>query len=328
MFSKIRSAHTASLAIINALRRHRGWGKIKLEKIFIIFPLAIIRHWRVQLDIIKVLSTQTIYTINRHQPKLHFKYIDDAYLSKNLTTSKRASALFYNYKYLSSVLCDTFLYDIANGWASIYENDVGEDNYSIVMGISKPFFNEGEISLELLSNSDRVFVFSFTIVPGSIIESDKETAIFLTRVQGVRGAFELIKRATKDMRDTSPPYILFAALSGIATALGISCICGVNSANQVCDAGSDTSSFDSLYDSLFSSLGAVRGSNGMFYFDIPLHEKPLGLVKRYHRSRTNKKRQLRRLVADRVHHNICLNRRVSALLPLTFKTERKQIDRL
>jgi len=294
---------------MSAIWRHRFSRKITFANMFIVFPLAIISNWRTQLKILKAVSTPAMSPVYRTQPQIPFKYIYDEYLSKTLSTPERAAALCYNYEFLNSTLCDKFLLEIAIGRVTIYENVISDNKYSIVIGIEKIYFNEGELSIELLVNTHSVFIFSFTIVPGNILGSDKNSVIFLTRLQGAKGAFELIKCATKDMIDISPPHIIFAALSGFARGMKIHCIYGLNSESQICSTEDDNSKFKLSYDNLLTSMGGNKCNNGFFYFDIS-DNKTLPITNRHHRSRKKKQRSLKTTINECVYHKIYSNRRI------------------
>jgi uncharacterized protein VirK/YbjX len=298
--------------MFNALRRHKGRSFITFVKA-VVFSFRILRNLRAQRDILKILTIPSFKGIANLQPRFPFKYMSKLYLASGLTLSERAAAQTHHYRYLHAALCDTFLHDVLYGGAAIYEAAVGDNSYAIMLSLSQPYDYEGELSLELRHGGTTIFVLSFTIVHGSIVDANAEDAILITRMQGVCGLFQSIRTATKDMHDTSPTALTFCALSGIALALDINCIAGVSSANHRASSMAGSEWLESAYDEFFSSLGATQNARGFFCFQVPLREKPITLVRRDHRSRTKKKRAFKREISETVRRDFLQNVRIPRL---------------
>jgi uncharacterized protein VirK/YbjX len=174
------------------------------------------------------------------------------------------------------------------------------------MSVSYPAtLGEGELNLYFQVNSVEVYVLSFIMVPGRLPGADVENSIFITRLQGTKGCADAIKLATKSVGDVSPPLILMAAVQGIATALGIKFILGINSKDHVStDGRPPTRDLISAYDEFWVSIEGKRLPSGLFLFPIPLPDKPLVLIKQNHRPRVRSRRAFRNSVAQRVSAEI------------------------
>jgi uncharacterized protein VirK/YbjX len=253
-------------------------------------------------NISAILKMPNFRIIASLQPRFPFKYLNNRYLARELTTSERALALTHHYKYLDAKACDCLLRETLRDGVTVYRTVAGNTIYTIVMVLSGPITDEGELSLELRLDGTTIFILSFTIVPGTVVDIDADDAVLITRIQGVRGLFNLIQTATKDLHEISPPALLFSAVHGAALAFDISYIAGVAGVNQPAYSESDASEFNSAYDEFFISLGGVDNANGFFCFRVPLREKPLALVKRDHRSRTRRKRMHKSVVTESVRH--------------------------
>jgi uncharacterized protein VirK/YbjX len=297
----LQTALTATRSSLNALRSHTGWRSVTLIKM-LTFPLIIFANLHRQRSVSAILRMPNFCAIASLQPRFPFKYLNNRYLARRLTTSERALALTHHYRYLDAKASDCFLRETLHDGITVYRIVVRNTVYTIVMVLSGPITDEGELSLELRLDGTTIFHLSFTIVPGTVIDIDAEDAVLITRIQGVRGLFKQIQMATKDLHEISPPALLFSAIHGTALAFNIGYIAGVAGVNQPAYSESDASEFTSAYDDFFISLGGIGNANGFFCFRVPLREKPLALVKRDHRSRTRRKRMLKSIVTESVRH--------------------------
>jgi hypothetical protein len=158
------------------------------------------------------------------------------------------------------------------------------------MGLSRPNMIEGELSLNLRVHGEIVFILSFAIVPGWVVKSFAAEVLLVTRVQGVRGCYSQISLATRTLHDIAPPALLFAALQGVASALGIVGIAAIPAARQCSYSEEDAASFREAYDDFFVNLGMTKGEAGFYLSSSPIQEKPLAFIKQGHRRRTKIKR--------------------------------------
>jgi uncharacterized protein VirK/YbjX len=183
----------------------------------------------------------------------------------------------------------------------------GNDCFVIKMGLSRPWDNEGEFSLDLEVNGRLVYVLSFTIVPGLIVQSEAKEVILISRVQGVRGCFNEIQRATRTLHDVAPPALLISALCGIAEAYGICAMAGINATMkpEFHFYEGEAAHIHEAYDEFFVELGATKGRTGFYLSPLPPVEKPMVLIKRGHKTRTREKRQFKRQIAQQVGQRFC-----------------------
>jgi hypothetical protein len=170
----------------------------------------------------------------------------------------------------------------------------------MTLGYSKDFEKEGELSLHLIVDGAPVFVLSFTVVPGWVVNSSAADVLLISRLQGVRGYYSQIRLVTKALHDVAPAALLLAALAGFATTFGINEIAGVCATRQSSYTSELANFYEDAYDDFFVELGLERNSANFFVSKIPLNEKPLTSVKRGHKLRTKKKREFKRLVAENV----------------------------
>ena len=227
----------------------------------------------------------------RSHPILRFKYLRGYYLIRGLTLRQRASCFRHHYRRLRSLLPRGLLHKILSGSLVLHELSVDGHCFSITMGLSqRDCIQEGELSLNLYVDGEIVFVLSFTIVPGSVVESEVEEILLITRIQGAQGRYSQISLATKVLHDVAPRALLLSALKGIALAFGIGHMSGVCASRQTSYCEGRAAHYQRAYDAFLAGSGFVRNPAGFYLAALPFEEKPLACIKRGHKLRTKEKR--------------------------------------
>ncbi len=196
------------------------------------------------------------------------------------------------------VLARVLLEDIL--LAEIFE---GGNRFTFKMRLSGPEDDEGEMSLIFEVYGKAVFVLSFTIVPGSVVHSEAPEVMLISRLQGVRGCQDEIRLATKTLFDIAPPALLVATLCGIAEAYGIDAMAAINATMKPefhFYPGEDAH-IQEAYDGFFMELGAIKSPTGFYLSPLPPIEKPMTLIKRGHKTRTQRKRAFKRQLAQKIY---------------------------
>ncbi|MGA3081021.1 MAG: DUF535 family protein [Terracidiphilus sp.] len=223
-------------------------------------------------------------------PSFAIKYLAPFYLAKGFTVAERATCFLHHYKRLQEALPDSLLRRTLHEDVTIHEFPEGDRRFTLTMGLSRPFDEEGELSIHLQADGEIVFVLSFTIVPGWVVKSPAAEIVLISRIQGIKGAFSQISTATRTLHDVAPGALLLAALQGIAAAFGIGEIAAVCATRQIAYKEVSAASFREAYDEFFAQLGIGKNAAGFFCSALPLEEKPLALIKHGHKIRTREKR--------------------------------------
>jgi uncharacterized protein VirK/YbjX len=167
--------------------------------------------------------------------------------------------------------------------------------FAISIGTSRPFDNEGELSLLLKMDGEIFFTLSFTIVPGWVVKSTATEVLLISRLQGTPGySPEQIRLAIKAMHGVRPRALLLSALEGIAIAMGIEEIASVSTRNHIDYCEELDAVFKNSYDDFFAELGLIKSDTGFFTSTVLIGDKPLTLIKQGHKIRTRKKRAFRK----------------------------------
>ncbi len=222
------------------------------------------------------------------------------YLAANFTNETRYACFVHHYDYLSETVSNAALKMLLRNGVTVYESCPAAVSYSV--RLVSPFRGayEGELSLQFLADDQSMFVTAFSIVPGPVVGLEDERVILVTRMQGQSRSPTAIRLAAKENSDVAPQAILFAALQGIARAIGVERIAGVQATNLVAYEADKAAILEKAYDEFYASVGASGPHNGFYVWSASTPEKPLSQVKPGHRLRTKAKRAFKAMVAKRV----------------------------
>jgi uncharacterized protein VirK/YbjX len=247
--------------------------------------------------VIQVLRLRPFAAIVESNPKFAFKYLATKYLVRGLTITERASCFMHHYKRLYDSISDRTFHQILHWdveFRAIFE---AGSRLAVTIGTSRPFDNEGELSLLLKMDGEIFFTLSFTIVPGWVVKSKATEVLLISRLQGTPGySPEQIRLAIKAMHGVRPRALLLSALEGIAIAMGIQEIASVSTRNHIDYSKELDAVFKNSYDDFFAELGRMNSDTGFLTLTVPIDDKPLSLIKQGHKIRTRKKRAFRKQV--------------------------------
>jgi len=235
-----------------------------------------------------------------NNPRFLFKCLIRNYLAQGLSVTQSMACFLHHYKRLHASLPGPLLHRTLSSTITLHEAKQDNTPYSITLCFSREFEKEGELSLNLLVDAAPVFILSFTIVPGWVVQSQAADVLLISRLQGVHGYFNQIRRVTKALHDVGPPALLLAALHGFAAALGIDEFAGVCAIRQSSYTEELSGLYHGAYDDFFYGLGLAINDSGLFLSPIPHQDKPLSSIKQGHKLRTKEKRAFKRRIAQAV----------------------------
>jgi uncharacterized protein VirK/YbjX len=175
----------------------------------------------------------------------------------------------------------------------------GGSCYEVTMGLGAEE-TEGELSFILRVDGVTVFLLSFTIVPGWVVQSRAEEVLLITRLQGLRDRSQQVAAATKTFRNISPAALLMTVLQGFAQAFTVNELASVAAAHHTAYREDSFADLKIAYDDFFSELGAVKNDADFFLCPVPMPQKPLSEIKKGHKLRTRKKRFFKRQIEEGV----------------------------
>jgi len=235
-------------------------------------------------------------------PRFRFKFLIRDYLVRGFSTAQRTACFLRHYKRLHSTMSADLLHRILHRQVTVFDARREQLHLEVNLCFSRPFEKEGELSLNLHVDGVVVFVLSFTIIPGWVVDSDAEDVLLISRLQGTNGYYPLIRSATRALHNVGPAAFLLAALSGLAQAFGTSQMAGVSAVRQSSYTDELSIFYENAYDDFFSEIGVPKNTSGFFLGPLPPDDKPLASIKQGHKIRTKEKRQFKSQVAEEVCH--------------------------
>lgn len=259
-----------------------------------------VSHLKSQFEIFLLLNTSTYSDIIRVDPIFPFKFLTRDYLVRGLSIGDRAMSFLRHYRRLQAVIPASTLARILHQDFTLLEKEADGHHFSIRACRARDEVNEGELIVSLEVDGKRTFVLQFTVVPGSVVQSEAHEVFLVSRLQGIKGSYSEVRLASKAFMEVAPPALLLAVLHGFAQVFGVEEMAGISAESQFCYLKGDSHLFQTAYDDYWIELGAKRVSERFFAIPIPPQEKSLDGVKNGHKSRTRKKREFRKNIAHEV----------------------------
>ena len=215
----------------------------------------------------------------------------------NLSVGERASMVAHHYQLLRERLGLDFLNNSIENEVLIWSATDDPQGPRIVAKSANQYDFEGELNLRFLMGPDLLYIMSFIVSPGSIWGREEPNVIVVTRVQGIRLFLKEMKTATAISGDCGPRLLLFAALEGLAIAMGVQQIIGIGVRMQIATSFGPikSPSFLENYDLFWRSLNGQFRLDGNFNLTAPSLNKSLENTPSKHRTRALRRRIYRDL---------------------------------
>jgi uncharacterized protein VirK/YbjX len=241
-------------------------------------------------------------------PRVVYRYTL-TYLSSNIERQRRFEMLKGHYQFINDRF-DRVLFDqILDNAFTMWTGEVEGRQLSVSM--SGPclvtIHREGDLVLTIKMDDLPLYRVGFSFVPTNSLELGQATGmpatsytIYVGQVQGVSGSFDQIRECTKLCHDIAPQDLLLSALAGIATAMGIDSIVGVDDEHNISFEKISKSAASFNYQSFWSRYNAHVTEGKHHVVPVPFHEKPIQLIQAKHRKRTLTKRAFKADIFDTV----------------------------
>ena len=235
------------------------------------------------------------------------------YLARDVSLRQRVRCVATHYRFEDATFDAAYQRAVyRTGGLLLWHHDTGHGRVEIRLGMAQRLNAEGDLTLTLLADGKRVHRLSFSWVDAGfagIAGADKRRMLpFVARNQGpgadAAGALDALRRAFPDNSPvvTTPGFFCFAALQGIAQALGMDQVVAVKSAWHCAYKKADEKHFAAAYDGFWRILGGTELPGRAWHIALPFYMKPLAEIGSKHRKRAVVRREQWLAVATSARH--------------------------
>ena len=226
------------------------------------------------------------------------------YLVRGLTLRQRVRCVLIHYRF------EEFAFDAAykravyrDGGLLLWTHEAGGCEFAIRLEMASRLNAEGDLTISASAGGTCLHRLSFSWIDAGFagIEDPAASPVlpFVARNQGHHAggadAFNAFERA---FPHNSPRFFCFAALQGMAQALGMDQVVAVKAAWQCACDPSDAQHFANAYDGFWQTLGGVPMAGRGWRIALPLRLKPLDDMPSRHRKRASTRREHWRAIGD------------------------------
>jgi uncharacterized protein VirK/YbjX len=215
------------------------------------------------------------------------------YLAKGLTLRERMRCVLIHYRF------EEYAFDAAykravyrDGGLPLWTHDAAGCPFAIRLEMASRLSAEGDLTISASAGGACLHRLSFSWVSGEFAGVDATILPFIARNQGhdagAADAFDAFERA---FPHNSPSFFCFAALQGIAQALGMDQVVAVKSAWQCAYDPLDAQHFANAYDGFWQTLGGVPMAGRGWRIALPLKLKSLDEMPSRHHGRASMRRE-------------------------------------
>lgn len=213
--------------------------------------------------------------VDRHDPLFFLTHRH--YLLRNLSRQERLAAACCHYLSDAQVLQPKAQSQIyLQGGLTVWSRCVDGHQYEIRLTAGRDVAHEGGQSLTLLADGVQVCVFSFSVVPRSVVAATamRGRAILITRKQLTRARDHQAAFFAAFDRSTAA-HLVLAALEGVALARGATQLFGLRAVCHPTYTPELAPHLTAAYCDFWRSLGGVEVSDRSFALSIPMQLRPI-----------------------------------------------------
>lgn len=214
------------------------------------------------------------------------------YLLRGLSPRRRVQCALFHYRYDEATFDMAWLRAVyRHGGLRLWQHAIHGSTFDIRLEMAARRDAEGDLTIALVADEMVLHRLSFSWVDGALFGVAAFAVPFIARNQGrwsesddAYAAFEAA------FPHNAASYFCFAALRGVAGALGMQQALAVNSAAHIAWGASAAPVFANAYDRFWEGLGGVPHDAACYRIALPFDVKPLALVPARHRQRAARRR--------------------------------------
>lgn len=225
---------------------------------------------------------------------------DRDFLMRGLSARERVQCVLSHYRFEDARFNAAYKDAVyGGGGLSLWQHDSGEHRFVLRLEMSPRHDAEGDLTISLMADGQYLHRLSYTWVDGQLAGVDMPTVPFLTRNQGrwadSGAAFEAFDQV---FPNNSPSFFCFAAMQGVAQALGMDRVVAIRCTSHIAYDPQDTRHFENAYDGFWRILGGAEMNERSFLIRLPFYLKPLEDMPSKHRKRAAQRREHWRAISD------------------------------
>jgi hypothetical protein len=234
-------------------------------------------------------------------PFHHLSHRD--YLIKGMPARRRVQAVLSHYRFEETTFNDAYLQAVYGArclplWQHEAEVDGQLASFMLQLEMASRSNAEGDLTVALVADGQCLHRLSFSWLDGRMLGLDAPVVPFIARNQGrwadAGAAFDAFERV---FPNNSPSFFCFAAMQGIAQALGMDKVMAIRSDAHIAYDPDPNMHFANAYDGFWKILGGVETGAG-YVIDLPFYVKPLADMPSKHRKRAAQRREHWRAIGD------------------------------
>jgi uncharacterized protein VirK/YbjX len=222
------------------------------------------------------------------------------YLVQGLTARERVQCVLSHYRFEETTFNAAYKEAVyAAGGLTLWRHVVDESEFLIRLEMASRMNAEGDLTLALVADGKVLHRLSFSWVDGGIAGVPAPLVPFIARNQGrwteSNEAFEAFERC---FPNNSPSFFCFAAMQGVAQAVGMEQVLAVKCSAHIAYDPADVKHFANAYDGFWKILGGIEMPGNAWLIALPFYLKPLADMPSKHRKRAAQRRDYWRAIGD------------------------------
>lgn len=214
------------------------------------------------------------------------------YLLRGLSVRRRVQSALFHYRFDDATFDGPWQQAVyRDGGLRLWEHRANGSLFFIRLEMAVRLDAEGDLTVALVADDKVLHRLSFSWVDGAAFGVAAPVLPFIARNQGrwldSDDAFAAFETA---FPNNSASYFCFAALQGVARALGLKQALAVNSASHIAWSVNAAPHFVNAYDKFWEVLGGVAHDAHCYRIALPFHVKPLDQMPSRHRKRAAMRR--------------------------------------
>jgi uncharacterized protein VirK/YbjX len=222
------------------------------------------------------------------------------YLARGLTARQRVQCVLTHYHFEETTFNAAYKQAVyRDGGLPLWQHAEGDNSFMIRLEMASRPNAEGDLTIALIADGKCLHRLSFTWVDGATAGVAAPTVPFIARNQGrwvdSGAAFEAFEQV---FPNNSPSFFCFAAMQGIAQAVGMEQVVAVKCTSHIAYDPTEVKHFANAYDGFWKILGGVEMPGNAWLIALPFYLKPLADMPSKHRKRAAQRRDHWRAIGD------------------------------